>query len=95
MAIPNYQSVMLPLSKLVADDRERSLREAIDPLADEFSRSEAERTEMLPSGQQAIFTNRVGWVRTYLKRVGLIESPRSGFFMLNPPWEPSRRWLGS
>lgn len=59
-----------------------SLREAIDSLATEFSLTEAERTEMLPSGQQAIFNNRVGWATTYLKKAGLIESTRRGFFRI-------------
>jgi len=52
---------MLPLLKFLADGGEHELREAIDSLADEFSLTETERTEMLPSGQQAIFNNRVGW----------------------------------
>lgn len=82
MAIPDYQSVMLPLLRFVGDNLEHSLREAIDSLATEFSLTEAERTEMLPSGQQAIFTNRVGWARTYLKKAGLIESTRRGFFRI-------------
>ncbi len=72
MAIPDYQTVMLPLLKFLADGVEHSLREAIDALADEFSLTEAERTEMLASGQQAIFNNRVGWARTYLKKAGLL-----------------------
>jgi restriction system protein len=82
MAIPDYQTVMLPLLKFVADSLEHSLREAIDSLATEFSLTEAERTEMLPSGQQAIFNKRVGWARTYLKKAGLIESTRRGFFRI-------------
>lgn len=82
MAIPDYQSVMLPLLKFLADGTEHSLREAIDSLADEFSLSEAERTEMLASGQQAIFNNRVGWARTYLKKAGLLESTRRAFFRI-------------
>jgi restriction system protein len=50
MAIPDYQTVMLPLLKFLHDGEEHSLREAIDALADQFSLTEAERTEMLPSG---------------------------------------------
>jgi restriction system protein len=82
MAIPDYQTVMLPLLKFLADGGEHSLREAIDALADEFSLTEAERTEMLASGQQAIFNNRVGWARTYLKKAGLLESTRRSFFRI-------------
>lgn len=82
MAIPDYQTVMLPLLKFLADGGEHSLRESIDSLADEFSLTEVERTEMLASGQQAIFNNRVGWARTYLKKAGLLDSTRRGFFRI-------------
>lgn len=68
MAIPDYQSVMLPLLKLVSDGREYRTRECIEKLADEFGLSEDERKELLVSGQQTVFDNRVGWARTYLKK---------------------------
>lgn len=78
MPIPDYQTVMLPLLKAVADEREHSLREVADHLADEFDLSQSERAALLPSGQQATFTNRVAWARTYLKKAGLLDSPRRG-----------------
>lgn len=84
MAIPDYQTVMLPLLIFLKDGGEHSLREAIDVLADEFSLTENERVEMLPSGQQATFTNRVGWARTYLKKAGLLESTRRSYFRITP-----------
>jgi restriction system protein len=34
----------------------------------------------LPSGQQAIFHNRVAWANTHLKKAGLLRAPRRGFF---------------
>ena len=82
MAIPDYQTVMLPLLKFLVDGGEHSLREAIDSLADEFNLAETERIEMLPSGRQAIFNNRVAWARTYLKKAGLLDSTRRGFFRI-------------
>lgn len=82
MAIPDYQTVMLPLLKFLVDGGEHSLREVIDSLADEFNLAETERTEMLPSGRQAIFNNRVAWARTYLKKAGLLDSTRRGFFRI-------------
>lgn len=78
MAIPDYQSCMLPLLKSYADGREKTFRETIDALAGEFQLTDQDRREMLPSGQQEVFANRVGWARTYLKKAGLIESPRRG-----------------
>lgn len=82
MAIPDYQSVMLPLLKLVSDGREYRTRECIEKLADEFGLSEDERKELLVSGQQTVFDNRVGWARTYLKKAGLLESPKRGFIKI-------------
>jgi restriction system protein len=79
MTIPDFQSLMLPLLRYLADDKERRFCELIDQLTHEFSLTEAERRELLPSGQQPVFDNRVGWARTYLKKAGLLESPRRGW----------------
>jgi restriction system protein len=82
MTIPDYQSIMLPLLKFAGDGTEHSLRETIEALADEFDLSDEERKELLPSGQQATFDNRVGWARTYLKKAGLLESTRRGYYQI-------------
>ncbi|NQT74272.1 MAG: restriction endonuclease [Chloroflexi bacterium] len=79
MPIPDYQSIMLPLLKLLSDEQEHSLREVTDKLGNEFHLTEDEYKELLPSGRQATFDNRVGWARTYLKKAGLIESTRRGY----------------
>lgn len=81
MSIPDYQSIMLPLLKLVSDKQEYKTRDCIDKLADKFNLSEDERKELLASGQQ-IFDNRVGWARTYLKKAGLLESPKRGLIKI-------------
>lgn len=82
MAIPDYQTIMLPLLKFAGDKEEHSLREASDILAQEFRLTEDERKELLPSGQQEIFHNRVGWARTYLKKAGLFDTTRRGYFKI-------------
>lgn len=82
MAIPDYQSIMFPLLKYIGDGQEHGLRETIEALADVFKLTEVERNELLPSGQQAIFDNRVGWARTYLNKAGLLQSTRRGFFQI-------------
>lgn len=68
MAIPDYQSAMVPLLQFAADKQEHSLRETIDGLANHFGLTDAEQKELLPSGRQAVFDNRVGWARTYLTK---------------------------
>lgn len=80
MAVPDFQLIMLPLLKLAGDGQEHTLSEAIDVLAQQLRLNEADRNELLPSGQQAKFDNRVGWARTHLGKALLLESPRRGRF---------------
>ncbi|MCK4246441.1 restriction endonuclease [Candidatus Bipolaricaulota bacterium] len=82
MTIPDYQSIMLPLLKFAGDQEEHSLRQAIDSLAQEFQLSDEERKQLLPSGQQEVFNNRVAWARTYMKKAGLLDSTRRGYFRI-------------
>ncbi|MFM7882571.1 MAG: restriction endonuclease [Microcystis panniformis] len=83
MPIPYFQSIMLPLLKILADGKVYKYREIFEALVREFLVTEAERKEMLPSGQQEIFSNRVGWAKTYLKKAGLIDSPQRATFVIS------------
>lgn len=82
MAIPDYQTLMLPLLKIAEDEKEHSIQEAYKYLAKVFVLTEGELKELLPSGKQTFFRNRVGWARTYLTKAGLIELPKRGFFKI-------------
>ena len=82
MAIPDYQTVMLPLLRLLEDEKEHNIGDAVDSLADKFNLSAEERQQLLGSGQQTVIRNRAGWARTYLKKAGLIASTRRGFFRI-------------
>lgn len=82
VAIPDYQALLLPVLKLAAGGDEHKLSSAVERLADEFSLTKEERLELLPSGSQAVFNNRVGWARSYLKQAGLLSSPKRGFFSI-------------
>ncbi|MDX9973127.1 MAG: restriction endonuclease [FCB group bacterium] len=82
MEIPDFQSIMLPLLRFASDRQEHSLRETIEALAEVFHLAQAEREQLLPSGRQPIFDNRVGWASSYLRKAGLIESPRRGVLVL-------------
>jgi restriction system protein len=83
MAVPDFQSVMLPLLKVLGDGEEHSLHEVISTLADQFDLTDEERRELLPSGRQAKLANRIGWARTYMKKAGLLESTGRGKFRIN------------
>ncbi|MDJ1182339.1 restriction endonuclease [Roseofilum casamattae] len=82
MTIPNFQRILLPLLQLAGDRQLHSIQEAIQHLVNIFQLTDEERKELLPSGKQAIFDNRVGWARTYLKKAGLLESPARSFFQI-------------
>lgn len=78
MAIPDFQTVMLPLVEALADGQERTMRELTGLLAGRYELTEQEQQEVLPSGQQTIFSNRVGWAKSHLKYAGLLENPTRG-----------------
>lgn len=82
MAIPDYQTLMLPVLRLAADGKEHRFRDAVEVLADAFDLTDEERNVLLPSGTQLVFASRVGWARTYLKQAGLLEAPRRGYFAI-------------
>lgn len=79
MTIPSYQTLMLPVLCELEDGGEHRFRDVIDRLAAEFELSSEERNTLLPSGGSFMFDNRVGWARTYLKKAGLVDSPRRGY----------------
>ena len=83
MAVPDYQSVMLPLLQFAqAQSQEISTDEAVEALAVQLGLTEADLKEMLPSGVQPTFVNRVGWAATYMKKAGLLESTRRGHYRI-------------
>ncbi|WP_373542262.1 restriction endonuclease [Chamaesiphon sp.] len=82
MSIPDFQTIMLPLLELAGDSKEYKLSEAIEQLATHFHLTETERRELLPSGKQARFANRVGWSCTHLKKAGLLTYPARGKFQI-------------
>lgn len=83
MAIPDYQTLMLPLLQLLSDGKEHLLREAVQELADKFKLTDEERSQLLPSGVSTIIGSRVGWARTYLHKAGLVESKRRGCLQIS------------
>jgi len=102
MAIPDYQKIMLPLLKYSADGIEHSFREAVEKMAIFFGVNDNERSELLPSGKQPIFDNRVGWAKTYLTKAHLLELPKRGYLKITkrginllkkPPLEITSKFL--
>src|SRR5688572_2238264 len=81
--IPTYEEIMLPLLKFLSDRKEHSLQETHDSLAQQFNLTDSEIRELLPSGQQPIFRNRLGWARTYMLKARLVESTKRAHFKIS------------
>jgi len=85
MAVPDYQSLMLPLLRFAVEKKdETSTGEAVEALTRELDLTDEDIKEMLPSGAQFTFVNRVGWASTYMKKAGLLEATRRGYFRITP-----------
>ena len=82
MAIPDYQSVMLPLLELAGDGETHRIREAVAILAKKFDLTDEEQRELIPSGRGSKFHNNVTWARTYMKKAGLLADPKRGAFRI-------------
>jgi restriction system protein len=63
MAIPDYQTLMLPLLKFLSDNKEKSIGDAVEYLSSEFRLTEQEKQELLPSGAHPVINNRIGWAK--------------------------------
>jgi len=82
--IPDFQTIMHPFLDHIRDGKEYSLGELIDYLAGVFNLSKEERNQLLPSGTQLLFNNRVQWARLYLDKARLIETPMKATYKITP-----------
>src|SRR5215469_3299825 len=79
MALPDFQTMMLPLLRLAGDDQPHTLAEAVEILTQQYHLSEEDRGQTLRSGQTRLY-NRICWATTYLKKTGLLRSVGPGRF---------------
>jgi restriction system protein len=81
--IPDFQSLMLPVLQMAAKGEVR-ISDAVQMLSDQFSLSLEERSQLLPSGRQTTFANRVHWAKSYLGKAGLVELTKRAYFRITP-----------
>ena len=82
MAIPDFQTLMLPFLEAVEDGNEHPFKDVVNKLAVEFRLTQDELAEMLPSRRALTFYNRVAWAKFYLKKAGLIAQIKRGYLGL-------------
>lgn len=93
MAIPDFQTLMLPVLRESAAG-EVKISDVVTKLGQKLALSEAELSDLLPSGKQTTFANRVNWAKSYLGKAGLVTLTKRGHFeasergqvvLANPP----------
>ena len=82
MAIPDFQTLMLPVLELLKDGNPVKLSDMVVIMSDKYNLTEEERNEWLPSKVQKTMYNRVAWAKQYLKNAELIDSPEKGAFVI-------------
>jgi restriction system protein len=79
--IPDYQALMRPVLECAASGEVR-ISDVVDRLADNFQLTDEERNELLPSGKQTRFSNRVHWAKSFLEQAGLVKATRRAHFVI-------------
>ena len=81
MPIPDFQSLMLPALNALSGGQ-APVSEVRERIAIVEGLAPDDMQEMLPSGRQSVFANRVSWAVKYLERAGLTERVRRGVWRL-------------
>lgn len=82
MSVPDFQSFFKPLLEIAADGKEHSSKEAREKIALKFNLAENDLNELLPSGIQTKYENRVAWAKSYFVQAKVLSSPRRGYFQI-------------
>lgn len=82
MGVPDFQSFFKPLLDFAADGKEHSMKEARDAIAKVMALPDSDMKEMLPSGNQTRFDNRIAWAKSYFVQAKVLESPSRGYFRI-------------
>lgn len=82
MAVPDFQTLMLPVLRQLQNGQEQSTAGIREAIAVQFALSAEDLAQLLPSGRQTVISNRVAWAQGYLKQAGLVESPKRGIYCI-------------
>ena len=82
MSVPKFFEFFEAFLKALADEQIHPMKEVRAFIAEEMKLSDVDLAELLPSGQQSTFNNRVAWARTYLDRAGLISTPSRAHYCI-------------
>jgi len=78
---PDFEQLRRPVLEKAANG-ERRISEVVEEIANDLKLSPEDREELLPSGKQTRFTNRVHWAKSYLKQAGLVKNTSWGHYQI-------------
>ena len=82
MPVPDFQSLMLPVLRALANGKATPVRQVRERVAKAEGLKDEDLREMLPSGRHRAFANRVAWALNYLLRAALVERVRRGVYRI-------------
>ncbi len=82
MAVPKFFEFFEAFLNAIKDGEVHTAKEVRIKVAEDMKMTPADLAELLPSGKQTTFGNRVNWARTYLNKAGLIETPSRGRYRI-------------
>ena len=100
--VPQFQTLMLPLLKVMGGGHEMKTIQMRDAVADDLALTAEALSQRLPGGTPNTFSNRIGWAITFLFKAGLLERPHQATYvisetgkqlLLNPPLEIDAEFL--
>lgn len=82
MAVPEFQAFMRPTLAALEHGSSVSVPDLRAAAADALGVSPEDQAELLSSGKQPRFSNRVGWALTHMGKAGLVERPTKGYYRI-------------
>lgn len=82
MSIPNFQQLMLPVLR-ASEKGEVKISDVVTQLGQKLGLTDSELSDLLPSGKQTTFANRVNWAKSYLGKAGLVTLTKRGHFIIS------------
>ena len=80
--MPTWEEFMIPTLRVLSDGVIRHSRQFQDLVADEANLTDEQRIEVLSSGNQLKYQNRIGWGVSFLTNVGALERPKRGHYQI-------------
>jgi restriction system protein len=83
-SVPGFQYFMVPFLQVLSDGKTRHMNEVNELVVKLTALTPEQCSVLLPSKSDTLVRNRIGWVRTYLYKAGLISQVSRGNYHISP-----------